>query len=208
MTASIPCRKRKAQPNSDKGKSEMDTLNIVNVVIQAIIGAATVAAVVVALRQTHLSKKVHEEEIRRHQSTRISSWYEAAADTNSHPTDKRFVWRSVALRNESESPVYNVIITCVGFQGAGPFHNGEDNEGGYPCRRCIGTLPPGLWFAWLPTGGSGMHVVTATEIAFTDANGLSWVRRGNGKLEEIKSDPASFYNLPLPIEWAGCVRAS
>lgn len=183
-------------------------LDIADVVIQAIIGVATVIAVAIALYQTYLSKKTRKEEIKRHQPTRISSWYEAAADTSSRPVDNRFAWRSVALRNESESPVYNVIITCVGFQGAGPFHNGEDNEGDYPYRRCIGTLPPGLWFTWLPTGGSGMHIVTATEVAFTDANGLSWVRRGNGKLEEIESDPTSFYNLPLPIEWASCVRAS
>lgn len=51
-----------------------------------------------------------------------------------------------------------------------------------------------------------MHVRTAPEDAFTDANGISWVRRGNGELEEIGCDAASFYRLDLPIDWAGCEK--
>lgn len=182
-------------------------LDIVNVIIQGIVGVATVAAVIVALYETHLNKKSRKEDIKRHQPIRISSWYEAAPNECARPNDKRFVWRSVALRNESEAPVYNVIVTCVGFQGAGPPRKGEENRSDYPCRTCVGTLPPGFWFAWLPTRGSGMHVVTATEIAFTDANGISWVRRGNGNLEEIDLDPVLFYRLGLPVEWSGCTRA-
>ena len=51
-----------------------------------------------------------------------------------------------------------------------------------------------------------MHTYTAPGIAFIDANGTSWVRRGNGKLEEIKLNPSEFYKLSLPIEWGSCKR--
>lgn len=110
------------------------------------------------------------------------------------------------LRNESESPVYDVIVTCVGISGAGPSFKGEDNLPTFPSRVCVGTLPPGAWCIWLPTEGSGMGVRTAPETAFTDANGTSWVRRGNGKLEEIPMEPTWFYRLPLPLTWRGCKK--
>lgn len=113
---------------------------------------------------------------------------------------------AVVLRNMSDAPVYNVIVTCVGISGAGPNAKGEDNGHDYPCRACVGILPPGTWYAWLPTSGSGMHVRTAPEAAFTDANGRSWVRRGNGKLEEIETEPVSFYGLGLPVSWGECKR--
>lgn len=113
---------------------------------------------------------------------------------------------AVVLRNMSDAPVYNVIITCVGISGAGPNAEGEDNGHDYPCRACVGILPPGTWYAWLPTYGSGMCVRTAPEAAFTDANGRSWVRRGNGKLEEIEAEPASFYGLDRPVAWGECKK--
>lgn len=110
------------------------------------------------------------------------------------------------LRNESESPVYDVIVTCVGISGAGPSFKGEDNRPVFPNRVCVGMLPPGAWYIWLPTEGHGMGVRTAPETAFTDANGTSWVRRGNGRLEEIPMEPASFYRLSLPLPWRGCEK--
>lgn len=51
-----------------------------------------------------------------------------------------------------------------------------------------------------------MGVRTAPETAFVDANGIPWVRRGNGRLEEISMEPTSFYRLPLPLTWHGCKK--
>ena len=106
---------------------------------------------------------------------------------------------AVVLRNMSDAPVYNVIIACVGISGAGPNAKGEDNGHDYPGRACFGILPLGTRYAWLPTNGPGMHVRTAPEAAFTDANGRSWVRRGNGKLEEVETEPVFFYGIGLPV---------
>ena len=54
--------------------------------------------------------------------------------------------------------------------------------------------------------GTEWELRTAPETAFIDANGTSWVRRGNGRLEEIPMEPASFYRLSLPLPWRGCEK--
>lgn len=179
-------------------------VDIANLVIQTLIGIATFAAVCISLWQVRYEKRLREEESKRQQAIRVSLWYEGERNRTDCPKDDRFVWKSVVLRNESESPVYDVIVTCVGISGAGPERKGENSKADFPCRVCIGTLPPGLWHAWLPTEGSGMHVRTAPEAAFTDASEVSWVRRGNGMLEQIQSRPAAFYGLELPLGWCGC----
>lgn len=157
-------------------------IDIANLIVQAFIGLVTLGALIAALWQSNQSKKNREDDIKRHQPSRISAWYEGGRNRTGQPEDNRFVWQFVVLRNESESPVYDVIVTCVG------------------------TLPPGAWCIWLPTEGHGMGVRTAPETAFTDASGTSWVRRGNGRLEEIPMEPTSFYRLPLPLTWHGCKK--
>lgn len=181
-------------------------IDVANLIVQGFIGLVTLGALIVAFWQIHQNGKNRRDDIKRYQPVRVSTWYEGARDLNDCPKDNRFIWQRVTLRNESESPVYNVIVTCVGISGAGPFSKGEENRPDYPCRICIGTLPPGTWHAWLPTNGSGMGVRTAPEIAFTDSNEISWIRRSNGRLEEIASEPATLYNLPLPLSWCGCKK--
>ena len=177
-----------------------------NLIVQAFIGLATFGALIAALWQIDQNKRNREDDIKRYQPSRISAWYEEGRNRTDQPEDNRFFWRFVVLRNESESPVYDVIVTCVGISGAGPSFKGEDNRPDFPDRVCVGTLPPGAWCIWLPTGGSGMGVRTAPETAFVDANGIPCVRRGNGRLEEISMEPASFYRLSLPLPWRGCEK--
>lgn len=150
---------------------------------------------------------LHEERTEGRQAERVSAWFEEGPDRG-RPQSNNFVWQYVVLRNASESPVYNVVVTCVGLQGAGPLPKGEDNRGAYPCRCFVAALPPGLWGVWLPTYGQGMSVVLAPEVAFRDAHGVSWVRRGNGTLERITSDPVTFYGVGLPCPWGSCERVA
>ena len=177
-----------------------------NLIVQAFIGAATLGTLIAAFCQNNQTKRNREDDIKRHQPSRISAWYEEGRNRIDQPDDNRFFWQFVVLRNESESPVYDAIVTCVGISGAGPSFKGEDNGPAFPDRVCVGTLPPGAWYIWLPTGGHGMGVRTAPETAFVDANGIPWVRRGNGRLEEISMEPTSFYRLPLPLSWHGCKK--
>ena len=174
-------------------------------VFTAVGAIATAAAVIVSLCQIRGEKRARAAEFRRCQAEGISSWLQDGVE-DSHPEDDSFVWQRVALQNESDAPVYNVVVTCVGNQGAGPASRGEENGGDYPCRSFVGVLPPGEWGTWLPTHGRGMSIVLGSELAFRDARGVSWVRRGNGTLEEISMDPLEFYGISLPCPWGGCER--
>lgn len=123
-------------------------------------------ALIVAFWQGSQSKRNREDDIKRYQPSRISAWYEGGRNRTGQPEDNRFVWQFVVLRNESESPIYDAIVTCVGISGAGPSFKGEDNRPVFPNRVCVGTLPPGAWYIWLPTEGHGMGVRTAPENGF------------------------------------------
>lgn len=109
-------------------------VDIANLVIQTLIGIATFAAVCISLWQVRYEKRLREEESKRQQAIRVSLWYEGGRNRTDCPKDDRFVWKSVVLRNESESPVYDVIVTCVGISGAGPERKGENSKADFPCR--------------------------------------------------------------------------
>lgn len=159
---------------------------------------------------TNNSQKSPEELLagksaKRRQAECVSAWFEKGPE-GGRPQNNSFVWQYVVLGNSSDAPVYNVIVTCVGVQGAGPAFRGEDNGGGYPCRHFVAALPPGQWGIWLPTYGLGMSIVLAAEVAFVDAQGSSWVRRANGALEGIEVDPVVFYGASVPCPWGTCER--
>ena len=98
-------------------------IDIANLIVQAFIGLVTLVALIVAFWQGSQSKRNREDDIKRYQPSRISAWYEGDRNRTDQPEDNRFVWQFVVLRNESESPVYDVIVTCVGISGAGPLSN-------------------------------------------------------------------------------------
>ena len=178
----------------------------VELVIQGIAAAATAAGVLITLQQIRASKRAELEKQDRQQAENISVWMEEGYENPALSGDAHHRWELTRLNNASNSPVYQVIITCVGIQGAGPAFKGEDNSSSYDCRRFIGLLPPGTWSTWLPTRGRGMSIVLAAEVAFKDAQGLSWVRRADGRLMQIQEDPTLFYGLKQPIPWDGCDR--
>ena len=101
---------------------DIDTANLI---VQAFIGAATLGTLIAAFCQNNQTKRNREDDIKRHQPSRISAWYEEGRNRIDQPDDNRFFWQFVVLRNESESPVYDAIVTCVGISGAGPSFKGE-----------------------------------------------------------------------------------
>lgn len=58
-------------------------------------------------------------------------------------------------------------------------------------------------YIWLNYSGAnnGMHRHPLVEIAFVCAKGKSWVRRGDGALDELDDSPFSHYELGLPIDF-------
>lgn len=110
---------------------------------------------------------------------------------------------NISLVNNTPIPVYNVIVTIVFIQGAGP-KKGETISSSWKYRFISDTLPPGAHSCFINFDGLyGMHAHFGVEIAFTDSVGCNWVRRAQGNLMKIKKTPFEFYSLTAPYEYRG-----
>ena len=111
----------------------------------------------------------------------------------------------IGVLNNSDEPVYRVVIYQVLIQGAGP-HDGETHEGvgerAADYRVILGVLPPGRWtvaVAGTPTVPQGRW---GAKVGFTDRAGAHWIRRANGVLEEIPTGAVEYYGIPSPIDFS------
>lgn len=149
------------------------------------------------------------ERDRRAQAQRISAWYAGPA-----PKDHDdYTGRRVELVNRSDEPVYNVVVIAVFIQGAAP----RDSEGIarmlYDTLRSSGYRGPGFMqivLNDLPPGQHWVRMIVDTgfhnarmsvEISFTDVRGVHWVRRANGKLDELPSNPIDYFEVERPIDY-------
>lgn len=176
-----------------------------DLIVQIFLGIATWAGIVISLCQIRQEKQIRIGRELREQADKIAAWYEKM-DIGPEPCNPYSVFMSVMVRNHSESPVYDVVITCVGMHGAGPALRGEEMGGDYKNRVLLPQVNPGSWGAWLPTDGGGMGVITTVEIAFRDSRGSSWVRRGSGFVEPLPKSPLDYYGVPLPAPWSTPIR--
>lgn len=166
----------------------------------SILGAvATIGAVCSTISYEN---DVRIDEERKRQARQVSAWF---GEDRLTQDDSTFL-RVATLQNASETPVYNVIVTCVGKEGAGPPHSGVDCGSEYKNRCCISVLPPGLWEVDIPTSGNGMGVIVSLEVAFCDSAGWYWVRSGDGKICGIDTSPVDYYGIGLPVSWGECRR--
>jgi hypothetical protein len=103
--------------------------------------------------------------------------------------------QEVVVLNRSDEPVYQAVASLILIQGAGP-QTGEDltklieqtsQMASY--RAAMGLIPPGRWRTFVDGGWGGMGRRPGIEVAFTDSAGVHWVRRTNGKLDEISENP-------------------
>jgi hypothetical protein len=46
-----------------------------------------------------------------------------------------------------------------------------------------------------------MNLRFSVELAFQDAGGRNWLRRGKGVLEQVEADPLALYAIPEPVSW-------
>lgn len=109
---------------------------------------------------------------------------------------------SIDCINASSEPAYNVVVGIVFIQGAAPrtteemmeLRLGDETYEGLPATT-LSILPPGRSRAWI--AGTGWTSVMAgragAEIAFTDRSGAHWIRRATGGLEELPTDPLSYF---------------
>lgn len=163
--------------------------------LQALCPVATICLTgLVAWRDT---KHMHKEETRRReadmlsQPSSVAAWLECDSRGLSH----------IVIRNDSDLPIYEVVVTVVITKGHG-CTKGEDLKGRSEYRKKFALIPPGLYIVDVDMNGfGGMHRFPLIEIGFICANGRSWVRRGNGSLDQIDSSPILHFELGLPVEF-------
>ena len=104
------------------------------------------------------------------------------------------------VMNNSNDIVYQVILTAVLVQGAGP-QDGRDVEG-RDGRILLSSVAPGKTVRRIGHLDCSMHRTLGCEVAFTDRCGHSWVRKSDGHLKRIRfKTPVDYYGLMLPVEW-------
>lgn len=112
-------------------------------------------------------------------------------------------YTEIAMSNRSATPVYDVVVTLVLIQGAGPRRAKELVEPRLKAmfQRYFSTLPPGEYEARVSGAWVGMMARPGIEIAFKDSVGRSWVRYANGQLVQLPDEPVAYYHLQEPIGW-------
>lgn len=145
-------------------------------------GIGTTAAVIVALWQSgrETRKRRHEEE--RAQAGLVAAWivprpYEIEAGLVSGEL-------IVDLQNCSSTPVYTVVVTLVPIKGSAP-RNSEGMDSAVRLSKLLMVLPPRRFWTEFSRPSMAMGMEYGVELAFRDAAGESWVRRGNGALESL-----------------------
>lgn len=150
--------------------------------------------VYVVLRDT---RHMNEQDERQKMAEKLAQPSSIAAWLERDPTGES----RIVIRNDSDLPVYEVVATIVVTNGAG-YSKGEDLEFSYQYRKILDLIPPGLHSVAIDLGGFyGMHRHPLVEIAFVCAKGKSWVRRGDGALDELDVSPFDYYELGLPIDF-------
>ena len=153
----------------------------------------TVGAVIVALFLAGTDARRRRKEEERHQAEHISGWMvdlpqgEEVSDGEMHV--------KLIMQNASNQLVYSTIASIVSAQSGE--HVGENEN----YRTYVGRLPPGKSEYNIRHPGYGMSKRFSIELAFEDARGKAWVRRGKGELERIKKNPLAHYGIDPPVGW-------
>lgn len=136
---------------------------------------------------TFCSKRRDEVKAKRErQAQSISAWL-----------DQEECYKCI-LRNDSSNPVYSVVLAAVAIQGAAPDRSEKLSQ---RHLAVFTALPPGdSVYGNLDMNGA-MAVVFQLELAFRDSNGINWLRRANGALEEIPRDPIEYFNVGKPVHY-------
>ena len=151
--------------------------------------AGWVTSVVFAVRRDRKEEHVDAEAECRAQAERVSAWPGPSADP-----------QPVALLNHSDEPVYEAVATFVFIDGSGPTR-GEEVTPELAARRIrVGVIPPGRWRVCVDGEWNGMYARLGLEVAFTDRAGAHWVRRADGRLEQLPQGAFDYFALSRPLE--------
>jgi hypothetical protein len=102
------------------------------------------------------------------------------------------------MHNASNQLIYDVVAeVLLGRKTA----VNDTEERNIESGAMVGSVPPGGFTARIDTGGGALGRRHMIELAFQDAAGRYWLRRGNGKLERVKKHPLDLFNIPRPASW-------
>jgi hypothetical protein len=136
--------------------------------------------------------RIAASDLRRAQAEQISAWH--LPDDEEERSDGFLV--PLVLQNKSSQPVFDVIASLVQI-----VNEGESRPEGSRFRALISRVPPGETKTRVLHPGRGMHFRASIELAFRDAAGNYWRRRGNGILQEVDQPPDKLYGLGRPLPW-------
>jgi hypothetical protein len=154
---------------------------------------ATLLAVIVALYVSGADARRRAKDDERRQAEQITGWMEFLPEDKTVVNEK--MWVKLILQNASNQLAYNLIASVVNA-------NTEEHVGDNYCfRNYLGRLPLGKTEYTIEHPGHGMHKRFSIELAFDDAGGRTWVRRGKGGLLRVKKDPLAFYDITPPVSW-------
>ena len=159
----------------------------------------TCGAVIVSLYLARQDGLRREQRERRRQAELVTAWLGAEEAVGDQ------LFQQVVIQNSSSQSVYQLIVSLVSVQGAfrvtavpPPQSDAKVSD---PFQTRVGQVPPGRFDTRIQSGGHGMYLRLGVEIAFQDASGVYWLRRGNGCLEEMKGDPVTVYRVGSPVGW-------
>jgi hypothetical protein len=163
---------------------------------ELIVGVGTVALAIFALVQIAVERGVRKRQERRAQAERVSAWPHSYWGITDQTT--------IVLHNGSDEPVYLAVVSFVFIQGAAP-HSGKELVARWDMFgqfvKTFTVIPPGRHYTTVPGGWAGMMRRPGVELAFIDRAGVSWLRTADGRLSEIRREPADHYGLSRPIGW-------
>lgn len=153
----------------------------------------SIAVIVINRKVDAESKRTREKDAMLLQPSGISAWFEGLRPGNRVQN----AW----ICNTTELPVYNVVATAVVTKG-GDCGKGEACQGAETYRAIFAVAPPGKHsFSMDLTGFWGMCAYPVLEVGFMCTDGNSWIRRGNGVLERIDTDPLTYYGIARPCHF-------
>ena len=152
---------------------------------------ATFCAVAVALYTARNADRRAERSERRAQAELLTGWISAI--------ESESVSIQVEVRNASAQCFYHVIVSLISLTGA--FRDTALGDPSTKYRTHILVLPPGHKSVFLGSGGGGMGLRFGVELAFQDAAGRNWLRRGDGRLTEVQQDPIALYGIARPYDF-------
>ena len=158
---------------------------VAGLVLIAVAGWLTSALVV--RRGARMKRRARDDTQRRAQAEKVSVWQEPSADP-----------QPVALLNRSDEPVYDALATFVFVDGSGAARGEEIAPERAGWRVRVGVIPPGRWRVHVDGGWNGMYSRLGVEVAFTDCAGGHWVRRADGRLEQIPRGAFDYFELSRP----------